>query len=243
MPGKATRSLKPLSGPLFSEPLWICLYFHDLVLFFCCRKAVASLNEPDQTGPCCTPIVCVLRVTRTEIKSHYSGDPCDMHKEHKARWSILRTVVFRVSSTYFYTGLASPLPFQVLLTEHQQQESDPLSCWSNSALWAYGMPIMTVNLALARLDALWSRYVLTAEKQWTTDFLSRLWRGMCSSDQFSACLSGASSFPFSFLRCYSARCCLWVLPSPWVGFANHREVPGATSWPQCYAQLASPHPR
>lgn len=55
-----------------------------------------------------------------------------------------------------------------------------------------------------------------------------------------ACLKhGFSSFPFSFLGCYSARCCLWVLPSPWVGFANHREVPWATSWAPHHAQLPS----
>lgn len=50
---------------------------------------------------------------------------------------------------------------------------------------------------------------------------------------------GVSSFPFSLLRCYSAKCCLWVLPSPWVGFANLRDVPGATSWPPCHAQPPS----
>lgn len=49
--------------------------------FFFCRKAMASLNKPDQTGPYCTPILCVLRVTRTEIKSYYSNEPCDMHKK------------------------------------------------------------------------------------------------------------------------------------------------------------------
>lgn len=126
---------------IWSLVLWATLNMSLLpwpCTFSCCRKAMASLNKPDQTGPCCTPTVCVLRVTRTEIKSHYSGDPCDMHKEHEARLSILGTGVFWVSSTYFYTGLAFSLPFPDLLTEHQQQESDPpllLKQFCSLGLW------------------------------------------------------------------------------------------------------------
>lgn len=225
--------------------IWSLVHSHSehiftsmTLYFFFCRKAMDSLNKPDQTGPYCTPILCVLRVTRTEIKSYYSNEPCDMHKKHEVRLYILRTGVFWISSTYFYTGLAFPLPLQALLIERhavvqsdQQQEGDPLFCSSISAIWAYGMPRMTMNLPLERHDALWCRYLLTAE-QWTPDFLSRLQIGMCFSGHSFLCVflkHGLSSLSFSFLGCYSAKCCLYIHPSSWVGFANHKEFPGATA--------------
>ena len=200
---------------------------------------MASLNKPDRTGPYCTPILCVLRVTRTEIKSCYSNEPCDMHKEHEGRLYISRSGVFWISSTYFYTELAFRLPLQALLTERhaavqsdQQQVGDFLSCSSISAIWAYGTPRMTMNLPLERHDALWSRYLLTAENQWTPDFLFRLQTEMCFSGYSLLPVflkHGLSNLSFSFLGCYSAKCCLCVHPSSWVGFANHMEFPGATA--------------
>lgn len=151
--------------------------------FFFCRKAMASLSKPDQTGPYLTPIFCVRRVTRTEMKSYYSNEPCNTHKEHEIRFYIyiytLRNGVFWISNACFYTGLAFPLPLQALLTDchvavlsDQQQEGDPLLCSSISAIWGYGMPRMTMNLPLERHDALWVRYLLTAEKRLTPNFLN-----------------------------------------------------------------------
>lgn len=37
---------------------------------------------------------------------------------------------------------------------------------------------------------------------------------------------GLSCLSFSFLGCYSAKCCLYIHPLSWVGFANCEEFPG-----------------
>jgi len=73
------------------------------------------------------------------------------------------------------------------------------------------------------------RCLLTAENQWSPDFLSRLQTGMCFSGH---CLlpvflkDGLSYLSFSFLGCYSAKCCLCIHPPSWVSFANHTEFAG-----------------
>lgn len=80
------------------------------------------------------------------------------------------------SAFQVYVGLAFPLPLQALLTvscgwlEWSAAEGDPLFCSSISAIWADGMPRMTVNLPLESHEALWSSYLLTAENQWTLIF-------------------------------------------------------------------------
>lgn len=90
---------------------------------------------------------------------------------------------------------------------------------------------MTVNLPLERQGTLWSRYLLTAEKQWTPDFLSRLQGGMCLSDQFSACLFEAQLFqlPVFILRMLFCQVLSVGSPITLGGFCKHREVPRATS--------------
>lgn len=176
---------------------------------------MASLNKPDQTGPYCTPILCVLRVTRAEIKSYYSTEPCDMHKEHEVRLYILRTGAFWISSTCFYTGLAFPLPLQALLTERhvavhsdQQQEGDPLFCSNFSASRALWNAKNDYELATG--EAWYPLELCFASICWRQKMSELLvsspgFRQGCAlvGSLLPVCLKhGLSCLSFSFLGCY-----------------------------------------
>lgn len=100
---------------------------------------------------------------------------------------------------------------------------------------------MTVNLPLERQGTLWSRYLLTAEKQWTPDFLSRLQGGMCLSDQFSACLFEAQLFqlPVFILRMLFCQVLSVGSPITLGGFCKPQGGPTSHIL-TCHAQLPSP---